>query len=109
MFAEFAKGQKGKQTQWGQQPLVCAFSYPTLSGLEKYSTHKANTIQYRYYLTTLVLAHALSSDTLAYERSNAAQHALLSLISMLIQEEPRSIPRKDYIVENWLGHIIPIT
>ena len=112
MFAEFAKGQKGKQTQWGQQPLVCAFSYPTLSGLEKYSTHKANTIQYRYYLTTLVLAHALSSDTLAYERSNAAQHALfsmpLSLILALIQEELRSIPRKDCIVENWLGHIILI-
>ena len=92
MFAEFAKGQKGKQTQWGQQPLVCAFSYPTLSGLEKYSTHKANTIQYRYYLTTLVLALALSSDALAYARSIAAQHVLfsmpLSLIPTLIQEEP---------------------
>ena len=83
--------QKGKQTEWGQQPLLCAVSYP------------------RYHLTTLVLTLALSSDTLAYTRSNAAQHALLSLISMLIQEEPRSIPRKDCIVENWLGHIIPIT
>ena len=56
---------------------------------------------------------ALFSDTLAYTRSNAAQHALfsmpLSLILALIQEEPRSIPRKDCIVENWLGHIILIT
>ena len=106
IFAEFAKGQKRKQTQWGQQPLVCA-----------YNIQPTKPIQYSIDIIclslSLVLALALFSDTLAYTRSNAAQHALfsmpLSLILALIQEEPRSIPRKDCIVENWLGHIILIT